>query len=66
MVASLHGPSGPDVLSHAEEEAGSVLATAPIPRRQMVEQTAGNWVKLLKSKHVAYMGAQVSQRRTGQ
>lgn len=59
MVLTLHGPTGPGVASHVEKEVNSVIASATIPRRQTVERTARDWVKLQKSKAVVSVGVQL-------
>ena len=46
MAVTLLGPTGPVAASLAEKGLRSVFARATIPRRQTVEWTAGDWVKL--------------------
>ena len=63
MVVILHGPIGPGVARHVEKEVNSVLAGATIPRRRMVEQTAGDWVKIWKNEVAGNVGVRVSSRK---
>ena len=46
MAVTLLGPTGPVAASLAEKGLRSVFARATIPRRQTVEWTAGDWMKL--------------------
>ena len=60
MVVTLHGPPGPGVASHAQEDFSNVFVHAPIPHLPMEEQTAGDWVWLWTREDVIIIGARVS------